>query len=326
MKAPFPWPGGKFKASKLVWDAFGDVGNYIEPFAGSLAVLLERPHEPRIETVNDANGYICNFWRAIQHHPDEVATWADWPVNELDLHARHAWLLEHGRQLASKLLENPEYCDRKVAGWWVWGICQWIGGGWCDRQSRKRPRLSGFSPGGIGVHAQNPMGGIGSHSTLLNRFELANRKGIHAKRVGDLSTYFEALALRLRRVRVLCGDWTRVLTKSVWTNCGNDTVTGILLDPPYAHEERYTQVYGQHDDGAVAARVREWALAHGDHPTLRIALCGLEGEHKMPDSWSCSAWKAHGGYGNRNPENKNRERERIWFSPHCLKQRELFSA
>lgn len=30
------------------------------------------------------------------------------------------------------------------------------------------------------------------------------------------------------------------------------------------------------------------------------------------------AWKASGGYGNRNPDNTNNERERIWFSPGCL--------
>lgn len=163
MKAPFPWFGGKFRAAGLVWDAFGDVGNYIEPFAGSLAVLLERPHEPRIETVNDANGYICNFWRAVQFAPDEVADFADWPVNELDLHARHAWLIEQSPHLESKLLENPEFYDAKIAGWWVWGICQWIGGRWCEKKVNKRPRLSGFSPGGIGVHRQRPIGTRGVH-------------------------------------------------------------------------------------------------------------------------------------------------------------------
>jgi len=36
-KAPFPWFGGKSGACKLVWHAFGDVRNYVEPFAGSAA-------------------------------------------------------------------------------------------------------------------------------------------------------------------------------------------------------------------------------------------------------------------------------------------------
>ena len=40
LKAPFPWFGGKSKVAGLVWERFGDVANYVEPFAGSLAVLL----------------------------------------------------------------------------------------------------------------------------------------------------------------------------------------------------------------------------------------------------------------------------------------------
>ncbi len=56
--------------------------------------------------------------------------------------------------------------------------------------------------------------------------------------------------------------------------------------------------------------VRDWAVAHGDDPKLRIALCGYEGEYRMPPNWSVFRWK--------NTGNKNGHRERIWFSPHCL--------
>jgi len=55
-------------------------------------------------------------------------------------------------------------------------------------------------------------------------------------------------------------------------------------------------------------------------------LCGYEGDYNMPDTWECVEWKAGGGYGNQSQtkNNDNRTRERIWFSPHCLKQRGLF--
>ena len=46
LRAPFPWFGGKSRVAAVVWRAFGDVPNYVEPFAGSLAVLLGRPHAP----------------------------------------------------------------------------------------------------------------------------------------------------------------------------------------------------------------------------------------------------------------------------------------
>ena len=58
--------GGKKAVAAQVWRAFGDVGNYTEPFAGSLAVLLGRPTAPRTETVNDLDGFITNFWRMEQ--------------------------------------------------------------------------------------------------------------------------------------------------------------------------------------------------------------------------------------------------------------------
>ena len=45
LRAPFPYFGGKYRAAPTVWAALGDVGLYIEPFAGSAAVLLARPEE-----------------------------------------------------------------------------------------------------------------------------------------------------------------------------------------------------------------------------------------------------------------------------------------
>ena len=42
-KAPFPWFGGKARIAAQVWQRFGDVRNYVEPFFGSGAVLLNRP-------------------------------------------------------------------------------------------------------------------------------------------------------------------------------------------------------------------------------------------------------------------------------------------
>jgi hypothetical protein len=46
-----------------------------------------------VETVNDKDCYLANFWRALQADPEAVAHWADAPVNEADLHARHQWLV-----------------------------------------------------------------------------------------------------------------------------------------------------------------------------------------------------------------------------------------
>ena len=153
MKAPFPWFGGKSRVSHLIWDRFGNVPNYVEPFAGSLAALLGRPHAPGIETVNDKDALLDNFWRALQSDPDEVAYWADWPVNETDLYARHLWLVNRLATLKTEM-EDAEYYNAKVAGWWVWGICQWIGSGWrAGTVTRSLPHLA---HAGKGVHRKRP--------------------------------------------------------------------------------------------------------------------------------------------------------------------------
>lgn len=88
-----------------------------------MAMLLLRPDWPwscdvnRIETVNDMDGFIPNFWRAIQYDPDAVALHASWPVVELDLHARHKWLTNIGRQMVEQLRDDPDWFDAKIAGW-----------------------------------------------------------------------------------------------------------------------------------------------------------------------------------------------------------------
>lgn len=154
IRAPFPWFGGKSKVAPIVWERFGDVPNYVEPFAGSMACVLSRPHWPwdgnRTETVNDADCYLANFWRALQHEPNAVAEWADWPVNEADLHARHLWLVNTARERVERLRTDPEFYDCQVAGWWVWGCCQWIGSGWCHHPEWEQ--LPHLGNAGMGIH------------------------------------------------------------------------------------------------------------------------------------------------------------------------------
>jgi hypothetical protein len=140
LTAPFPWFGGKSRAADLVWRHLGAVGGYVEPFAGSLGVLLGRPTEHAgTETVNDIDGYVVNFWRAVRHDPEAVAAYCDWPVTELDLTARHSWLVNNGAERLGALQSDADWFDARIAGWWVWGCCAWIGSGWCSGQGPWTP-------------------------------------------------------------------------------------------------------------------------------------------------------------------------------------------
>lgn len=309
LKAPFPYFGGKSKVAEIAWRAFGDVPNYVEPCFGSGAVLLGRPHAPRLETVNDINCYVANFFRAVIAAPEEVARYADDAVNEAELHARHAWLIERLPTLRERAHADVEFYDAKIAGWWVWGICAWIGSGWCDPAkagSRQLPRLT-IENGVHGAQARLPALG---HSG----------RGVHSPERAGLIAWFSALSKRMRRVRVACGDWSRVVSGAI-TGASNKarnmgmSPCAVFLDPPYPGEE---DVYT--DGAGVAAAVHAWAVENGEDPNLRIALCGYEGDFVMPSSWREYAWKAQGGYGNRNggAANENARRERIWFSSACL--------
>ena len=365
--------GGKSKIARVVWQRFGDVPNLVDPFAGSLAVLLGRPpfEGNRIETVNDIDGHLANFWRALQHDPDAVAYHASWPVSELDLHARGDWLYYRpdARAWVERLRADPDYYDAKSAGWWVWFASCWIGGlpsipetdangatvygqgggpdGVYERLphlgtagtgvARQLPHLGDAGTGvarklphlgdaGKGVARQRPhlgSGGQGNgvHGAVARQMPATNIGGDAAYGNGNrrafLIAYMRQLAARLERVRVCCGDWSRVTGPSVTWKHG---VTGVFLDPPYSHAERDKQLYSVDHD--IAAEVREWAIANGDNPLMRIALCGYDTEHggHMPDGWHAHAWKAAGGYGSQGNGRgrKNAGRECVWFSPACI--------
>ena len=319
IKAPFPYFGGKSRIATAVWERLGDVPSYVEPFFGSGAVLLARPHAPRIETVNDADGLLANFWRAMVHAPEEVARWADWPVNEADLHARHLWLVGQRERLTERLMADPDFFDAKAAGWWVWGASCWIGSGWC----------SGRGPwgavDGVFTHLGTAGQGVNRQMPRLFAGRGVNRQPPHLGSAGQgVAAALMPVAERMRRVRVVCGDWSRLLGDSVLFPTGRASggglsaagaLCGVMLDPPYRSANAIEYGGGGVDHAAIEA----WCRDNGDRPQLRIALCGYEGEYDLP-GWSVMAWKAHGGFGNQGQGRgrKNSAKERIWFSPHCL--------
>jgi hypothetical protein len=313
LPSPFPWFGGKRKVAAEVWKRFGAVDNYVEPFFGSGAVLLGRPESRGNETINDLDGYVANFWRAIKLHPEETAEHADNPVNENDLHARHAWLVGQRDTLRARLEGDPEFCDSKIAGWWVWGVSCWIGSGFCSGRgpwSVRDGQLVHLGDNGRGVNRQ--LVHLGDNGQGVNR------KLVHLgdNGQGRLVPWFSALANRLSRVRVCSGDWSRVCGPSVTFKHGT---TGVFLDPPYADTAERTSALYIEDSDAIAHSVRAWAIEAGENPQMRVALCGYEGEHEMPDSWSVHVWSAGDGFGGQAEERSgNGKRERIWFSPACL--------
>ena len=69
---PFPYYGGKRKLAPWITDLMPTHDGYIEPFFGSGAVLFSK-RPARREIVNDADGEIVNFFRALREHPTRLA-------------------------------------------------------------------------------------------------------------------------------------------------------------------------------------------------------------------------------------------------------------
>jgi len=321
LACPWPYFGGKSGACELVWALIGNPANYVEAFAGSAAMLLGRPDDPSIETINDFDGFVANFWRAIAHDPSAVAFHADWPCNETDLFSRHSWLVRQTSDLTEKLNASPEFYDVKIAGWWCWGACNWIGSGWCSGSGPwihdgerivDRRKLPHLGDAGKGINRKLPH--LGDAGKGINRQlpHLGN-----AGRGAFIANWFNHLYERMRNVRVCCGDWQRVLKDSVTTRHG---MTGVFLDPPY---DKGAMDYGAGGMGlGISAQVREWCAANGGNNQLRIVLCGHAGEHDalLSIGWTAHLWTARKGYALTDEAVGNSASETVWASPHCIQQ------
>jgi DNA adenine methylase len=316
IKQPFPWFGGKSMIAEQVWQIFGDgIRNYIEPFFGGGAVLLNRPSPQGTETINDKDGCVANFWRASIRHPDEVADAACWPVNEADCHAREIWLLERKAAMLPMLEGSWDWCDPEIAGIWLHGVCAKVGGGIASGNgSWVRGEDGRIAKGDDGIRRQRPH--LGNAGMGINRKTSKSR-------LDYIKGMMRQIRDRMQDVRVCCGDWSRVMGPSVFEK--RSPPYAIFLDPPYFSEDR-SAVYAEDASGMadpMRLAIVEACLRYGEKG--KVILCGYEGEYPELDGWRKIAWKAQGGMSNQNREgNENKGRERMWISPSCGGGRTLF--
>lgn len=231
-----------------------------------------------------------------------MAKWCDWPVNHADLAARRRELIKNEGRLLENLVKDEKWHDPVMAGYWVWAASCWIGSG-----------LTRVSKGGTGVHAIGQIPHIGHGG-----------KGVQDPFNTNTYATMRALSERLRYVRVVCGDWTRVCGGKWQTFMGT---CGMFFDPPYSVEDRYTEIY-HHDSTTVGKEVEKWCLERGADSDMRIVVAGYSDEYKslVENGWTTYSWWANGGYANAAREGStaigkaNRGRETLFLSPHCVVQ------
>lgn len=310
--APFTYFGGKRKIVDDVWARFGKVPNYIEPFAGGLAVLLGRPVDDLAELDRyyeracDANYFLLNFWRAAKYASvHKFYEYYDFPGSEPEVLARRRTLIRRMARLQDTLKSNMKAYDVEMAANWLYIVRNWIGGGADDPAADPEEKMVTPKPPQI---------------------------------IGDsLKTHMKLLKARTRNVQFFDGHWRRPLeSPSQTTNLG---VTAVFLDPPYLGTE---YVYGISEEevangdkdvfaelpnadrlckevtDGVAVEARDWAIEHGKDEQFRIAYCGYEGQGHDKYFDEAGGWTKSPGPP-RTGRSKKGSVEIVWYSPGCLK-------
>lgn len=104
LKPPFAYYGGKTTLAPQIAKLLPEHDHYVEPFAGSLAVLLAKEPSP-METVNDLDSRLVAFWRVLRESPEELQ--------------RLAKLTPHSREEYKECSQLDADTDTKLA-WQAW--------------------------------------------------------------------------------------------------------------------------------------------------------------------------------------------------------------
>lgn len=105
MKPPFSYYGGKTRLAPWIVSMLPAHRVYVEPFAGSLAVLMDKP-PARFEVVNDLDGALVCFWRVLRDKPAELE--------------RACALTPHARSEYTTALDDPAMDDvERARRFWV---------------------------------------------------------------------------------------------------------------------------------------------------------------------------------------------------------------
>jgi len=317
----FTYFGNKQRIAKLVWDLFGtDNRSYVEPFAGCASVLLHSPVKHSFECINDIDCYVANAHRATKYHPKEVTRHLYYTRCEIDLWARHDYLINHKKDFTIEMLrEDPTYCNPELAAWWIWGSNLWLGGNFCTEGALKTNcKPVSRNQGVLSTMSRKPVSCNQGVLSTMSRKPVSRNKGILS--MSDASSHIIKLRDRIQDVyerlidvNILCGDWKRCVTHSYTTSFGK---CAIFLDPPYPGESK-ADVYDNNSlDGSVFNECKDYFLKNYKNPNMRIILCGAD------NFWAdCPAdvhkvyWRRGSGYAKDKADIRE---EVLWCSDACL--------
>jgi DNA adenine methylase len=195
IKAIAPWFGSKRTLAPIIVEELGKHRRYLEPFCGSMSVLLAKP-ESRMETVNDLHGDVVNLARVC----------ADTTLGT-QLYRRARRLLTSDDLLA-------EY-DNKIRD-----------GDWSVDEVNLDRALAFFISSWMGRNGE--VGLVKSERGRYLSVRWTANGGDPATRYASAVTSIPEWRRRLRNVTILRRDAFTILEK-----IGDDAVTAVYVDPPY---------------------------------------------------------------------------------------------
>jgi DNA adenine methylase len=261
VRPPFPYYGGKTLLGPAIAALLPAHQHYVEPFAGSLAVLLAKTPTAH-ETVNDLDGELVTFWRVLRDQPAALAR-----VCALTPHSRaehHASYTPTGAGIGT-------------------GTPAGLGGGRVGEVEVARRVWVQLTQGRAGVrsrtgwrHYVHPAGEFGLPGYLTGY-------------VGRIA----AAAERLQRVSLECRPAVEVIAAY-----GADPAVLLYVDPPYLGSLRHHsggyrhELRGadEHRDLAAALHACTAAVVLSGYP------CELYDRDLYPDWWRTTL-PAHTGQG-----------------------------
>lgn len=134
MRTPLTYYGGKQALARQIVPLMPAHRVYLEPFAGGAAMLFAKPRCER-ETLNDLDGTIMRFWRALRDRPDELAAAvATTPYGRQEWRDSRAEDADDDVEAARRLLVNVDQSFSRSRQSWsvpcIGGRGRWQPGSW----------------------------------------------------------------------------------------------------------------------------------------------------------------------------------------------------
>lgn len=276
MKPPFAYYGGKTNIAADIVRLLPAHQHYVEPYAGSLAVLLAKPPS-RMETVNDLDGLIMTFWRVLRDRPDDLMR-----VCALTPHSRAEYRASAegvvGNREAARLVRVDEVdeVDEVELARRVWcSLAQGRGGSL---------RTTGWR------HFQDPgsRGPIGMPGYL----------GSYVERMRSVAGRLAAVSLECKPAVELIGLY------------GRHPEVLLYLDPPYLGTVRGSRQY-LHEMSSESDHLEMLAAARAS--SASVVISGYDSELYAAElaGWFSTRIETYTGQGNHT-ESDDRRTEVLW--------------